>query len=77
MKRHSGLHGFPGGGKFRLESSARSGRSAVALVEPMKGLHEASRPIPVLSRGREIASGHRCTVRSLGGCSCEADEGPS
>ena len=45
MTRHSGPRDFPGAGKLRPESSARSGGSAAAPVRPMKGHHEASQRI--------------------------------
>ena len=76
MKRHDRSACFPGAGKMRPDNGARSGRSAAALVEPTKGLHEASRPIPVLSRGREISSGEQCAVRTIRGCSRGAASRP-
>ena len=77
MKRHSAPHGFPGGGKLRPDSGVRSGGSAASPVRPMKGLHEASQRPPWISRGREIASGKRCAVRSICGYYREADKGPA
>ena len=77
MKRHSGPRRFPGAGKLRPDTGARSGGSAAAPVRPMKGLHGAPQRPPWFSRGREIASGKRGAVRWIGGRSCEADEGPS
>ena len=79
MKRHSGLHGFPGGGKLRPESSAQSGRSAAIIVRPIKDQHEVSQRFPCAPEAWELlmVPGRPIAVRWLGSGCCEADEGPS
>ena len=60
-----------------------SGRGPVArerlLWRPMKGLHGAPQQNPCFPAAMNVymAFGHRCVVRCLGNCSCEADDGPS